>query len=344
LRTNFPPTVAIIGAGLSGLVCARTLQEAGFRVTVFEKSRGVGGRMATRRAEANLQFDHGAQYFTARDQRFLHDVASWIRSGLVAPWHGRICVINRGAREPAKKSERFVSVPAMTAVCKHLASDLNVQLQTLVAPPSRDESTWRLRDERGKELGKFDFVAVSAPAPQAAQLLQAAPDLADRAGRVLMHGCWAGMVAFDSPLSVEFDAAFVRQSVLSWVARNNSKPGRNAGHEAWVLHASPTWTQQHIDSDPVDILPVLLGAFWEATGLDAPSPQWATAHRWRYALPDEPLVDRCLFDVALGIGASGDWCAGPRVEGAYLSGLALAERFLESATDRVTQDGPVVGE
>jgi predicted NAD/FAD-dependent oxidoreductase len=90
------PTVAVIGSGLSGLSCERTLADHGFTVTVFEKSRGVGGRMATRRAEDNLSFDHGAQYFTARDSRFKRYVDSWLHDAIVAPWTGRIVVLEEG--------------------------------------------------------------------------------------------------------------------------------------------------------------------------------------------------------------------------------------------------------
>ena len=178
---NDLPKVAIIGAGISGLVCARLLVEQGMEVTVFEKSRGVGGRMATRRTPEGCHFDHGAQYFTVRDERFRRYVDSWLADGLVAPWEGRICVLQRGV--VAEKSEplaRFVGIPGMNAVCKRLAADLRVKLQCEVAPVVHEGNSWRLVDLEARPLGTFDTVLVSAPAPQAATLLAAAPGLANR--------------------------------------------------------------------------------------------------------------------------------------------------------------------
>ena len=111
------PKVAVIGAGISGLMCARTLVDHGFPVTLFEKSRGVGGRMATRRTHDGLRFDHGAQYFTVRDGRFRRYVESWIEDGIVEPWRGRIVVLDSGTiKEEKMGADRFVAVPGMNAM------------------------------------------------------------------------------------------------------------------------------------------------------------------------------------------------------------------------------------
>ncbi|MCA9619111.1 MAG: NAD(P)-binding protein [Myxococcales bacterium] len=112
-------------AGLSGCFAARTLADHGLAVTVFEKSRGLGGRMATRRHESQGQpssFDHGAQYFTVRDERFRRYVAAWQERGIVAPWEGRIAVLGGdGQRDEPRPLERFVGTPNMPAICHHLA-------------------------------------------------------------------------------------------------------------------------------------------------------------------------------------------------------------------------------
>ena len=169
---NHPmPTVAVVGAGISGLICARTLADHGFPVNVFEKSRGVGGRMATRRTEAGFQFDHGAQYFTARDSRFNRYVNSWIDDGIVRPWQGRIVVLENGAVTGVKSgTDRFVAVPRMNAICKHLATDLDLQFQTRIDPIKREGKQWRIADDKGTTLGLFDVAVVSAPAGQTARV------------------------------------------------------------------------------------------------------------------------------------------------------------------------------
>jgi predicted NAD/FAD-dependent oxidoreductase len=332
-RDPAKPGVAVVGAGISGLICARTLADRGLRVRVFEKARGAGGRMSTRRAGA-WRFDHGAQYFTVRDPGFRAWAAAWRRDGLVAPWTGRIAVLDDGVKATkAGDTERLVAVPGMSALCRHLARDLDVRYETRVDVLERTADRWRLRLSDGLDLGDFDAVVVSAPAPQAAAMLgDAAPELAARAAAVTMSPCWAAMAAFSEPLRLDFDGAFVHRSPLAWVARNASKPGRPEG-ETWVLHGSPEWSCRHLELAPEVVAERLLEAFFKAAGGLGSKPTHLQAHRWRHALPEAPLTEPCLFDAGLRLAACGDWCGGPRVEGAYLSGCAAAGRLLASATE-----------
>jgi len=323
-----PLEVAVVGAGLSGLTAAQTLHDHGHRVAVFEKARGPGGRMSTRR-DAEWRFDHGASYFTVRDRRFARRVASWRRDGLVAPWSGRIAVVERGS-VTAKDGgpERLVAVPGMNAVCEHLAADLPVSYGTRVARIEPSAGRWRLVGEEDADLGSYDAVLVSAPAPQTAALLEpVAPEIARQAAGVDLASCWAAMAVFPRAVDVAFDGAFVRDSALAWVSRNSSKPGR-PDPEAWVLHASPEWSREHLERGADEVAARLLDAFREAVGHPIAEPDRLVAHRWRHALPPDPRSESCLFDPALRLGACGDWCGGPRVEGAFLSGAAAAGRIL----------------
>ncbi|WP_442508544.1 FAD-dependent oxidoreductase [Novipirellula sp. SH528] len=326
-----PPKVAVIGAGISGLMCGRTLADHGCDVTVFEKSRGVAGRMSTRRVDDSLSFDHGAQYFTARDTRFKRYVQSWMDDGLVEPWDGRIVVVEQGVVKAEKSGDtRYVAVPGMNSIGKHIAADLNVQLETQVAPPKRSGDKWMLASNDAAELGRFDVVVVAVPSHQAAALLPEASELRERASEVKMNGCWAMMVAFEQSLDLGFDGAFVQHSPISWIARNNSKARRNSdrNRETWVVHAAAEWTEAHIDDSPNEIKQCLFDEFWAAVGRPRVEPIHLGIHRWRFAIPSESLTDRCLFDDQRRIGACGDWCGGPRVEGAFLSGMAVAGRVL----------------
>lgn len=325
--------MAVVGAGLSGLTCARTLADRGHRVRVFDKARGAGGRMSTRRA-GDWRFDHGAQYFTVRDPGFRLQIESWREVGLVVRWDGTIAVLDSGQTvSTARNIERYVAVPGMNAICRHLAEGLDLRFGTRVERLERSGGRWRLWSDDSSALGSFDFVVVSAPAPQTAALLEAsAPETAARAMAVDMAPCWAVMAAFPEPLELGFDGAFVNRSPLSWVARNGSKPGRPAG-EAWVLHAAPGWSRRHLELGPEAAAARLLDAFTEAAGGLKSTPTNLQAHRWRFALPENPLSESCLFDTDLRLAACGDWCGGPRVEGAFLSGRAAAGRVLELRSD-----------
>jgi predicted NAD/FAD-dependent oxidoreductase len=216
----------------------------------------------------------------------------------------------------------------MSTVCRHLLGEADASFATRVTGLERREGRWRLRDEGGADLGAFDAVVVSAPAPQTAAFLRAAaPAMAARAAAVPMAPCWAVMATFPQPLELAFDGAFVGDSPLSWVARNTSKPGRPA-HDAWVLHASPAWSATALELDRTDVARRLLDAFAAALGGTGLAPAHLDAHRWLYALPTQPVSEPCLLDPERGLAACGDWCGGPRVEGAFLSGRAAAERLL----------------
>lgn len=281
--------------------------------------------MSTRRADG-LRYDHGAQYFTVSDPRFKVMVESWRREGVVGPWNGTVVVLGAGGtRSEDRTTVRFVGVPGMNAVCRRLADDLDVTFDTEIRDLGRRDGLWTLTDTEGKQFGAFDVVVVSAPAPQTEILLgERAPKLAVRARKVEMAPCWAVMVTFPRPLGLGWDAAFVNDSPLSWIVRNASKPGR-PNHESWVLHASPEWSRRFLELDPASVSDRLARAFYDAVGSVESCHDHIDAHRWRFSLPVSPLPEPCLIDAEVGLAACGDWCGGPRVEGAFLSGLSVAQ-------------------
>jgi renalase len=332
------PSVGIVGAGLAGLACASRLHEAGLRVMVFEKARGPSGRMSTRRADGGWSFDHGASCFTADDKDFAPVVAGCERAGCVAPWLGRFGALREGVFVPeAPGRPRWVGQPRMSAIGRHLASGLALRTGWRVASlgqgqpgPIDASSPWWLTDDRGEELGPFDLVVVAVPAPQAVPLLAPAPKLASVAASATLAPCLALMVAFERPLDLAFDAAESRDGALSWLARGASKPGRS-GQEAWVAHASPSWSSAHLELGPEERTTALLAAFFETTGVSR-EPLFAASHRWRYARVTRPAVAPggapFLYDETARLGACGDWVAGADMEGAWCSGSALADRVL----------------
>jgi len=343
--TSDKDAIAIIGAGIAGLTAARVLARGGASVHVFDKGRGVGGRASTRHDDAGRQFDHGAQYFTAESDKFRAQVTEWVAAGVAVEWTGRLAVINcdrDGCQlaHPPQAKQRYVGVPGMSAVAKRLAEEVTaaggrVTTGVRVAPLKRGDGKWRLAVESGESLGDFAKVLVTAPAPQAAELLTPSPALSNAAKSVRMTGCWAAMVVFAEPVATEIDGAFANgpseATPLSWFAREGSKPGRSGGPPGgsqWVLHGSPVWSEANHAITPERAAEALLGGFWRALGLPVQPAAFIAAHRWRFALPENPLVATVIADTALGLYAAGDWCGGPRVEGAYLSGLKAGEALL----------------
>ncbi len=321
--------IAVIGAGIAGLAAARRLHEHGYDVQMFDKGRGVGGRTSVRR-QPPFEFDHGAQYFTARDERFSLLVNNWQDVGIVATWSGRIGSIDHGRWGDSSPRVRYVGVPGMNAIAKYLAAGLDVATATRVTRLTRAGQVWRLFGDNETPLGSSDAVVVAVPAPQAAELLAGRPALAEQVGRCSMSPCWAVMLGFDRALPIPYDGVFVHGSALSWIARNSSKPGRSSG-EAWILHAGPEWSAAHLDDPPEQVIAASQAALEQALGRKVPSPSCAAAHRWRYAVPDEPLHVGALWDAERRLAVCGDWCQGARIEGAFLSGRAAADRVLRES-------------
>lgn len=322
------PKVAVIGGGMAGLSCARALHEAGLAVTVFDKGRGAGGRMSTRRS-GRSHFDHGAQYFTVRDQRFDARVQMWREAGVVAPWQGRLTSLPKVffSRTPSM-IHRFVGVPGMSAVLRHFAEDLDMRFSTRVTGLSYEQDHWWIDTADGPVDDFFVATVVAVPAPQAVPLLAATPHLQTQVAEVEMDPTWAVMAAFEQRLDVAYDGAFVDTSPLSWVARNNSKPGRPET-DAWVLHATAEWSREHVNASPDQVTTQLLDAFGRAADLTLPNLKSVQAHRWLYARTSQPLNKPCLFEASMSLGVCGDWCPGARVEGAFLSGLAVADHLID---------------
>jgi renalase len=316
--------VAIVGAGLAAAAAADALVRDGARVLVLEKARGPGGRCATRRS-ASASFDHGAQYFTARDAGFETALREGPMAQAAAPWLGRIAAWDAGEFSSPGPLTRRVGVPGMSSLVRALLAEVPQRYLMHVARLQRVGPDWHLLDAAGKPLARAGAVVVTAPPLQAATLLAPwSKRLAQVCAAVTMLPCWAVMAGFERPVAMDFDGVFVNGSALSWCARNSAKPARG-DTEAWVLHGSPAWSQAHLVSGAEDVSSALLAAF--AAMLEAPLPPVVErlAHRWRYALAATPLDVGCVWDAGKRLGLAGDWLAGSRVEGAWLSGRQMAE-------------------
>ena len=322
--------VLIIGAGIAGASAARVLVDQGHRVQLLDKARGAGGRMSTRRQDA-LQFDHGAQYFTARDARFRRWLDAWQARGLVACWQPRLVSIDGdGIKVKHESLPRYVASPGQNALVKHVLSDLNVRFDAQVSRIARDSGVWQVFDAGGAPLAQAAQLLICVPAPQATALLREFPAALNYARSATMQPCWAVMAAFLPALPLQFDAAFVNTGALSWIARDSSKPGRRRAMDCWVLHANAAWSEQHLEDTPEQVCAALLAEFADITGARV-VPAHASAHRWRYALGNrDDDIDGHYFDADLALGIAGDWCAGGRVEGAFLSAQASAGAMMRA--------------
>ena len=333
--------VAVIGSGLAGAACAAGLQRAGAWATVFEKSRNVGGRMATRLAdwrdasgdETSVTFDHGAQGFTAIRPRFKAVMARAIAAGCVSEWRPRV-----HAAWPVETARCLVATPTMPALCGHLLAGATVHLNRTVRRLQRAaDGSWFVATDGMPLAGPFHHVALAIPPAQAAVLLAGHQDAwADALMAQRMEPRWT-LTAVSDDVDWPWDAAEPQRGPLAWVLRNDRVPGRTApaGLAVWTTHATADWSAAHLEDEPQavsDALQSALRAQLPTTGIGGRPVRWhhADVHRWRHAVPaldgdDRFDSDASWWDESLGLGVSGDFLGGGGVEAAWHSGDELAD-------------------
>ena len=304
--------IAIIGSGMAGLACAARLTRSGLRPTVYDKGRGLGGRMATRRAEGGFQFDHGAQVIQSEDSAFCDLVEGAKGSGYVADWRMGDGLI------------KAVGIPGMTALAKYLAQGVDLHQQTEITSVTQKDTGWEVTSDLS--LGRFDRVVCTAPAPQTSKLVGSA--LSVPLDSAVYMPSLTLMVALHRTLDAP-DTQTNPTHALAWIAHDSAKPGRPS-QNCWVAQATADWSARHLELSKDEIATVMLDLFLRHHGLDASDVAYATAHRWRYALVTDPLGQPFVKSPDGSLYAGGDWCLGPRIEHAWQSGTAIAEDILRS--------------
>ena len=321
------PKIAVIGAGLAGLNLARLLSDVA-EVVVFEKSDKLCGRMATHESNG-FSFDHGAQFFTAKNPAFKSFVKELEAEAVVAQWNARFVEL-----EPANmQSQRtwdsefphYVGIPAMNSIGKYLAKNLDVRFNQLITGIKKIQSSWFV-ETSSSEYGPFDWVVVTIPAAQAHDILPEIFYPKMHLQDVTMQPCFALMLGYDMAKSFDWDAAFVSNSILSWVSINSSKPNRNAPFTI-VAMSKNDWAHENFERQDASVMAEMLAELARISGQKLDDAAYLKLKRWKYAnafKKDEPLE---LIDYASQLACCGDWCISGRIESAFISSLQVANKL-----------------
>ncbi len=330
--------VAVIGSGMSGATCAQALTLAGHTVQVFDKARGPGGRLATRRMAWDeddrrawtTRLDHGALGMAGRSLAFRAFLDMGVKAGCLTTWRPVLAAGGRGLDAMDGAGSFHLPVPDLPALCRHLLDGTPVRFGSAVEALQRSRDGWQL--QIGGELAdeRFDAVVLAIPPAQAAPLL--APHRADwsRSARLVeMQPCWT-LMGVESVDEVEephtarrpWDLAAPADGPLAWVMRQDARPGRPrvAGQAHWVAHARSDWSREHLDQAPAGVQAQMLDALDAVFGRRAGQTRWqhAVVHRWRYAFPPRPSprpsvtapsTPACWWDADQGLGVCGDFLA-----------------------------------
>lgn len=327
---NLTLDAVVVGAGISGICAARELQRSGCRVAVLEKSRGLGGRAATRRWNG-LPVDHGAQFFTARSPEFKDEVLLWTKSGLCHEWTRGFHSRNEGVLLPPQNEDhpRYVCREGMSSLARNISAgaDLAVELQTKVVFIATQGGSWRLVCENGNTIISA-LLVLTCPPPQGALLLrESAPEIADLLDGIVMAPCLALVAAYPSR-RLEWKGIQSSDPVISWIGNDTSKrPESHDGRTVVVIHASADFSREHYDASEESIAGTMLSCASAVAETDLSFPAERFLQRWRYAqsakTPDEHGALR--FDAPAPLILAGDSFAGGKIEGAWLSGVAAGK-------------------
>lgn len=320
--------IAIIGAGLSGLTLANTLRDV-YDIEIFEKSRGVGGRMSTRRADP-YQFDHGAQYFTARTSAFKDFLKPFIEKQTVQIWHANAVTLDKEGKSNKREwpEPHYVCAPSMNSLCKDLANNQALHLATEISGVQRQDSKWSLLDKNQNSYGGFDGLICSVPSHQAVALLPKNFQYLEDIQNIKMQGCFSLMLGFTEKPTLNFDFAMPTNSPIGWLAVNSNKPDRKTGHSI-IVQTTNTWAEEHIEDDLKEVENTLLVELEDLCDIDTSKAELIQTHRWRFANTLNS-AEKPFWDDNMNIGVCGDWCTGKRVEQAFTSANILAEQVKKS--------------
>ena len=317
--------ILIIGAGMSGLTAARELQGSGHKVTVVDKGRGIGGRMATRRF-AGGRFDHGAQFFTVRSDEFKAAVEKWREDKVAHYWFQGTPTPD----EPAANDghPRFCGDDGMTGIGKFLGQGLNVELGEEIKNLAREEGVWRATSKSGRAFEGNELI-LTAPVPQSLQLFDLSGQVLHETLRATLEAvkyepCFAVLAQLDGPSNIASPGLlYVNGEPIWWIADNFQK-GVSPIEGSVTIHSSGAWARAHYDDDETEIGEQLIAASNQWLGREVREFQ---VRRWRYSKPENPLDIGIARDENLAITFAGDALMGAKIEGAFTSGLMAARKL-----------------
>ena len=320
--------VAIIGAGISGLALANKIKDFS-NVTIFEKSRGLGGRVASRRVN-QFNFDHGAQFFKAKEEEFKDYIRPMIEKGIIDTWRARFIEIEDGTiinrRVWGEDPANYIGIPSMSSIGKFMAEGLNVKLSEKIGKAEKNNS-WELFSEEDASKGKFDWVISTIPPLQCIELFPSIKSIYRNIESHKMMACYSLMLGFDKDINIDFDAALIKGTDISWISCNSSKQGRGDNYTI-LAHSTNKWATENIDQERGWVKNYLCEELSKIIERDMSKASYIGLQGWRYANIEKQNGQDFFIDKKQNIAFCGDWFIQGRIESAYISGARLGEELL----------------
>lgn len=337
--------IGIIGAGIAGLTAGRVLANAGHEVIIIEKSSGFGGRMSTRNAGDNnsIKFDYGTPFISGKSPEFMQFITELESKGLLAPWTDSLSFYNSDGfydTHPSRENQALYIAPqGMNSIGQYLSRWMDFRLNrsvsgvTMVAPVGKKKRPWIVNFLDTSVL-EVDALIIAAPSVQANGLLQTSQDettirlLAAQVAKVDYDTSYSLMLGYGNREVPAWKGIVCQNDTISWVCNENSK--RDNAQLSLVVHAASGFSKQHHKAAPEVVTRKMLSELSKMIGDWVTNPEWSDLHYWQYNRTHNPINAPFLESTAdfAPLALTGDYFQGNTVESAYLSGLKLAEHWL----------------
>lgn len=312
---------------MTGITAAHYLHKHQYQVTVFEKSRGIGGRLSTKRLSW-AWIDIGTQYFTAQDTQFRNLLNDWIAAHEIDVWKTVPYIYDDGKLQLSPDySLRYVGTPKMNSFLHAMLNGFQLEKNTEINSLHREGDNWMLTDSQDQEYGPFDYIISTAPPKQSAQLFKNISPISDQLDTIEMNSCWSAALHYSERLADHLDprpgSVLVHDRPIQWIACNTSKPARQQfdNGQTWIIHFNPQWSGKYIHKKPAWIIEKAYHELAHILGIDPVVPVESLTQRWKYAyIKDTDTLPGIMADNEHKILCAGDWSNGDKVEDAYLSG------------------------
>lgn len=319
-------SIAIIGAGIAGLTLAKTLKNKA-RIKVFEKSRGLSGRISTRYTD-KYQFNHGASCFTARSKAFKEFIQPLIDCKEIQVWEPRLFRLKKNQTPSIFKwsEPHYIAIPKMNIIAKKIAEGCDIILNTRITEIKENNGRWELINEEASVGNDFDWVISTAPAPQTQELIPPLFKQYKYFKKVKMLGCFSLMIGMEPSPEILWDAAYVDDSPISWITTYPHNVQRDNSISI-TAQTRNQWAEDHLEDDIAEIQSYLVNELRELLSCDFSKADFVTIHRWRYAKAISNIEQNYLLDENNKLAVCGDWCIGNDVEAAFMSSFKLSEKI-----------------
>ena len=312
--------IAVIGAGMTGITISNLLRKK-VRLSIFEKSRGLGGRMATRRSEP-YQFNHGTQYFKIKSKEFNDFLSPLIRKKIIQHWKGNHIEVHKNIITKTintNHNKYFIGVPHMNSIVKYFANNnFSIKLSCKIEKIEKISNEWYIYDSDNVSYGPYDWIVFTVPPKQAANLLYKNFRYQEIINNIKMKSCFSIMLGFEEFKKLNFDTALFINEDVQWLSFNKICK-HNKEYYNLLINSSYSYTEKNINSCHDKVSNYLLKKVSDFLNYELNNYNHKAVHFWRYAVSENNNNFGSFIDDNSKIIVCGDWCMNGKVEGAFLS-------------------------